>query len=151
MRYPVLVATLLLAGASPAFAHRLLADAALTETQFRVEAYYSDDTPAQGAKVSVLRGDEIIAEGRTDERGVWAGPRPQPGTYTVRVVSEGHAADPKSVVVPEDGGVIEPPPADREANTRTPWDRLGIGLGVIAGLAIGWLVTRRAMGKSDGG
>ena len=152
MRLPVLAATLLLAGSSPAFAHRLHSGLKLTDDQLRVEAYYSDDAPAQEAKVTVLRGDEVVAEGRTDERGIWTCPRPQPGTYTVRVLSEGHAAAPETIVVPGPGPapVVGPAPADREERTRTPWGRLGLGLGIIVGLALGWLAARRALGKTGG-
>jgi hypothetical protein len=151
MRTPLLVASLLLVGSSPAFAHRLLSTPRIVGDQLRVEAYYSDDTPAQEAKVTVSLGDEVVAEGRTDEKGVWMGPRPKPGTYTVRVTSTGHAADPETLVVPEEEEVVAvPPPDERERRTRTPWARLVAGLGIIGGLGIAWLLARRATNRASG-
>jgi hypothetical protein len=153
MRFPILAATLLLAGTSPALAHRLHSDVKLTADQLRVEAYYADDTPAQEAKVTVVRGDEVIAQGRTDEKGVWNCPRPEPGSYTVRVLSAGHAADPATIVVPdsEAAPVADPGTDDRESRTRSPWAGLGVGLGVIAGLGVAWMVARRALTRASGG
>jgi len=151
MRTLILAATLLLVGTSPAFAHRLLSTPRIVGDQLRVEAYYSDDTPAQEAKVTVSRGDEVVAEGRTDEKGAWTCPRPKPGTYTVRVTSTGHAADPETVVVPAEEETVAAPPADeRERRTRTPWARLGAGLGIIGGLGIAWLLARRAANRESG-
>jgi hypothetical protein len=103
--------------------------------------------------VTVLRGDEVVAEGRTNEKGVWTCPLPKPGTYTVRVVSTGHAADPEPLVVPEQDAAPDAGPQsdERERRTRTPWARLGAGLGVIAGLGVAWLVARRAMTRASEG
>ena len=70
---PVLV---LLIGAAPAFAHKLYVDPTLVGDRLRVEVYYDDDTPAQDAQVTVLFGDENLATGRTDEKGVWSCPAP---------------------------------------------------------------------------
>ena len=82
--------------------------------RLRVEAYYDDGTPAQEAKVTVRRADQVVVEGRTDDKGVWTCPRPEPGTYTVRVVSVGHAADPETVVV---AGASRPRPPSRPPTT----------------------------------
>jgi hypothetical protein len=152
MRFPVLAATVLLVGSSPAFAHRLHVVAKVTGEQVRVEAFYDDDTPAQEAKVTVAAGDRLVAEGRTDEKGVWTGATPAPGTYTVRAESVGHAAKETLVVAgPDRVPAAEPTAADERARqTRTPWARLAAGLAVIGGLWIAWLISRRATARASG-
>jgi len=152
MKAPLLAAVLLLAGASPAFAHRLHVEAKPAGDQIRVEAFYDDGTPAQQAKVWVALGDQTVAEGRTDETGVWTGARPAPGTYTVRAESVGHAAKGTLVVPePDQAPAAEPTTADERARrTRTPWGRLAAGLAVIGGLWVAWLISRRAMSRASG-
>lgn len=153
MRLPVLALTVLLTGSGPAFAHRLHVVAKVTGEQLRVEAFYDDDTPAQEAKVMVHLGDQLIAEGRTDERGVWTCPRPAPGAYTVRADSAGHAAK-ETLAVPEPDPEPDTEPAsasnERSERTRTPWGRLVIGLAVIGGLWAAWAISRRAFNKAIG-
>jgi nickel transport protein len=139
----------LLVGASPIYAHRLHVDPDIEGNQLRVEVYYDDDTPAQDAKVTVRAGDEVVAEGRTDEKGVWTCPKPGPGTYEVRAESVGHVAK-ETLVIPDpatDQGPSPTPTAPdetREAATRTPWRRLGLGIGLIAGVALMTLVLRKS-------
>jgi hypothetical protein len=146
-----LTAALLLAGTSPAFAHRLHVDVKTTGDQVRVETYYDDDTPAQEAKITVRLGDRPVAEGRTDEKGVWTCAKPAPGTYLVRAESVGHAA--KETLVVEPGA--HPPAAaptsthERARRTHTPWGRLAVGLAVIGGLWLAWAFSRRAVLKVD--
>ena len=146
MRFPHQIATvcLLLAGAGPAFAHRLIVDPTPVGDRLRVEAYYEDDTPAQYAKVTVVVDGRTVAEGQTDDRGVWTCPRPAPGTYTVRVADHGHAGK-ETVVIPDPNASPlavsadpDPPREDRSERTRTPWGRLAIGLAIIAGLTLVW-------------
>jgi hypothetical protein len=153
VRFPLLILACLLAGTSPAFAHRLHVDLKLAGDQVRVEAFYDDDTPAQEAKITVTQGDQTIAEGRTDEKGVWTCAKPAPGTYLVRAESVGHAAK-DTLIVRESN---QPPPseptsatAERARHTQTPWGRLAAGLAVIGGLWIAWIISRRAMGKANG-
>jgi hypothetical protein len=87
------IAIALLLTAAPAFAHKLLLDCRVKDDRVRVEAFYDDDTPAQKAKVSLENeANQVVAEGRTDERGLWSCPLPKPGKYTVRAESVGHAA-----------------------------------------------------------
>jgi nickel transport protein len=139
---------LVLAAAGPAHAHALGASATLRGDRVEIEAYYSDDTPAREARVSVHdSADKVIAEGRTDDRGRWTFAAPPPGRYTVIVdAGAGHRKS-VSVTIPNqtiDGQAIgEGPP--REEFTRFPWERVAIGLAIIAALAIGWLVVRRGV------
>jgi nickel transport protein len=146
--------SVLLVAANPALAHRLHVDARVSGETVRVEAFYDDDTPAQEAKVTLKVGDQLVAEGQTDDKGVWIGHRPKPGTYTVRAESIGHAAK-DTLVVPEPEqtpAAPEPPPPveDRAKKIRTPWGRLAAGLGIIGGLWLAWMIARRAIGKASG-
>jgi hypothetical protein len=154
----ILAFAALLIGACPAFAHKLHVDARVAGDQVRVEAYYDDDTPAQQAKIAVLKNDVVIAEGRTDDKGVWTCAKPPAGTYTVRAENLGHAAKETLVLADTVAGPPPPqlsaaddsnsmPPSDRESRTATPWRRLGLGLGLIAGVTLVSLLLRRR-GKS---
>jgi hypothetical protein len=149
MRLPLLVTALLLSGTPSAFAHRLHVDPKIVGDQLRVEAYYDDDTPAQEAKITVRAGDTMVAEGRTDEKGVWTCPKPAAGKYTVRAGSVGHAAT-ETIDIGEVVATTEPPAADdpksaqRLANTRTPWRNLAVGLGLLGTVCVAWLFTRKA-------
>jgi hypothetical protein len=150
MRFPLLTAAALLVWCPPAFAHRLHVDPKPRGDQLRVEAFYEDDTPAQDARITVRLGDHLVAEGRTDEKGVWTCPLPKPGTYTVRAVSAGHA-DTATLTVPPPPPTTAAaaPPApqpedDRGSRTGTQWAGLAAGLAIIGGLWLVWRVTRRA-------
>ncbi|HEY1380558.1 MAG TPA: carboxypeptidase-like regulatory domain-containing protein [Gemmataceae bacterium] len=148
---PRTVAALLLslAAAAPARAHALGAEAKLRGGRVEVEAYFSDNTPARDARVTVRdAADATIAEGRTDAEGRWSFPAPPPGRYAVVVdAGAGHRTRPIAVTIPG-----EPPAADvtvsegprREEFTQFPWGRVALGLGIIAALALGWRAVRRA-------
>lgn len=156
---PALVVFVLLVGASPAFAHNLMTDSRMVDGRLRVEVFYDDDTPAQDAKVTIKNGDATVAEGRTDERGVWVWEKPVPGTYTVHAQSVGHASRPETVQIKKSD--IEPPDAvadaapppesvTRAAKTRTPWRNLALGLGLIAGAILLSQIFRRRTGAPAG-
>ncbi len=56
-----------------------------------IEAGFSDDTPADEAKVTITDATgAVIAEARTDERGMCKLPRPGPGKYTAKIEAFGH-------------------------------------------------------------
>jgi hypothetical protein len=132
--------TLLLAAVSPVLAHRLIVDPKIDGDRIRVEAYYEDDTPAQNALVTVFRGEQKVAEGRTDDKGVWTCPKPAPATYTVQVKDSGHAGS-KVLVIPDPSAgpsVVGGEPETREEKTRTPWGRIAVGLALIVGLTLLW-------------
>lgn len=78
-----------------ASAHALGAEWSIRGGQILLEAYFSDDTPAQGAVVSVLLLSTEPAkkfEGKTDEKGFCLFPRPgRPGKYRIVVdAGSGH-------------------------------------------------------------
>lgn len=135
------LSTVLLFG-SKLFAHQLLLEAKIEATQVRVEAFFDDDSPADEAAVQVTNeGGELIAEGKTDANGVWYFPRPKAGTYSLKASSVGHVGK-KTLVVPEEPRPVETP-STRDEQTRTPWAKIGIGLGVIFLFTLGWLFSRK--------
>jgi hypothetical protein len=123
-----------------ASAHDLRARVTLAAA-VKLEAFFDDDTPAELADVRVTDagGAEVLA-GKTDDRGVWTFPRPNPGRYTATVKSAGHVA---KVEFPVEGDP-EAPPA-----VYAPWRMnkalgLAIGLVLLLGLsAASWLIRRR--------
>src|SRR5438128_10049711 len=72
--------TAVLLAADSAHAHDLLAECKLKGGTVIVEAFFSDNTPAREAKVTVrdARGGEL-ASGRTDDAGRWSFPAPVAG------------------------------------------------------------------------
>ena len=141
-------AIVFLVGSSPAFAHQLHVVVKIDGDRVRVEAFYGDDTPAQEARITILFEEEIIAQGRTDEKGVWWCERPKAGTYTVNAESVGHAAkEPLIVAESPAAPPTEIPPDERKRRTQTPWARLAAGLGMIGGMYIAWLIVRRSLRK----
>lgn len=133
---PALAALLL--AAAPAAAHQLALDCRVAEGKLRVEAYYvtPQKPPAAGATVVVAKETgEVVAEGKTDDRGLWSCPAPPDGKYVVRVKTLGHDAE-------EALAVGAPAPPKEEPGV--PWPRVGLGLAIIALLFTGvWLARRR--------
>jgi nickel transport protein len=131
---------------APAFAHKLCVEPKFVGDHIRVEAFYEDNTPAQEAKITVRNGGAVVAEGRTDEKGVWTCTLP-PGDYTVKAETLGHVADPQPVTVAEKPA--ESPSSvesdDHADKTRTPWGRIALGLGIIVGAAALGLLFKRAL------
>jgi hypothetical protein len=139
---------LLLLYSTPIHAHKMLLSCTLKADRVLVEVFYDDDTPAQEAEVR-LGADEqnVIASGKTDERGNWFCAIPAAGTYQVWATSTGHKAK-GEIVVPASGSQAKAnhsPSSEptREEQTRVPWDRLAIGLGIVTGLLLVWYFTRR--------
>ncbi|CAN5151608.1 hypothetical protein BH10PLA2_BH10PLA2_31100 [soil metagenome] len=131
------------------WAHAVGLSCKVVDRQLKVEAYFDDDTPAIEATI-VVRNErnEIVAQGKTDERGMWACDRPAAGRYEVSVdVGAGHRAK-QQLTVPESPGESETAVTGagagptRDDFTRVPWARLAIGLGLIFIVAAGW--RRRA-------
>jgi len=55
------------------------------------EAGFDDDTPADEAKVVIVDASgAVVAEAKTDERGVCKFARPGPGKYTAKIEAFGH-------------------------------------------------------------
>jgi hypothetical protein len=128
---PLVLAALALVGVTPAAAsaHDLRAKVTVTAAEVRVEAGYDDDTPADGAKVSLAAADgTTVASGTLDATGRWSTPAPPPGTFTVVVNDFGHRD--------RVAFTIDSPTADAPAEaTFTGW-RLDKTLGLVAGLVL---------------
>jgi nickel transport protein len=148
------IAVLALALTAPALqAHAIGLSCKLVGRDVRVEAYFDDDTPARQAKITVRNtAREIVAQGRTDDQGVWTFTPPAPAAYEVTVdAGAGHLALQRLVVpdaIAEDNRLGNGP--SRTEFTQFPWPRLAAGLGLIALVALAFKLSRRlaAMGAN---
>lgn len=133
-----------------AFAHKLHAEWKQVNLRIEVEAFFSDDTPAQEARVEVLDAEKnVVAVGKTDEKGKCSLRAPQPGKYDLVVdAGAGHREQVAIRVV----GTL-PPPEERQSSgsspsrgelTRFPWEKLAIGCGIISLVGGAWWLSRRA-------
>lgn len=140
-------------------AHAMHADVTVGK-EVKVLAYYDEDVPAEFAEVTVTDATgAVVLKGKTDERGLWTFPRPEPGTYTLLAKSVGHTAKVKFVIPGGGGpapaprapgaGAVAPEPPEEEAVTYTEWrpskaQGLAIGGGGLVGFsALYWLARRR--------
>lgn len=147
---PALV--LFLADPQWASAHAVGIEVKLKGTTVAVEAYYDDDTPAADAKVTVEDSAKgVIAEGKTDAKGVWSFASPAPGKYIVRVDAGGGHVAKTSITIPNSATTL-PSQEDGPPGPESPsisisdglpretftgpmrWAMAGIGLATIAGL-----------------
>jgi nickel transport protein len=153
-RTALLAAAVLFAAAGPAAAHALYAEAKLRGETVTVEVFYSDDTPARGAAVTVRdKSGQEVAAGRTDDEGKWSFARPAAGKYEVTAdAGDGHRKA-VSITIPSDAVLRTHTPTPdevvvtggptREELTRFPWLRAALGVAAIGGLALLlWLANR---------
>lgn len=130
---------IILVSTSNLFAHRLLLITKLEEKHVRVEAFFEDDSPGDDATVQILdESGKVIVEGKTDSTGVYTFPNPPAGKYRVKVSCVGHVGEAQ----------LEAGPT-REELTRTPWFRVGLGLGVITALTLIWRSQRKSPGRNE--
>ncbi|MCE9561076.1 MAG: carboxypeptidase-like regulatory domain-containing protein [Planctomycetes bacterium] len=72
------------------------------------EAAFDDETPADEAKVTITdESGAVIAEAKTDERGVCKFARPGPGTYFATIIAYGHRDRQKFEVTAIAGPTVE--------------------------------------------
>ncbi len=152
-------------------AHAVGVSAKLKDGKVLVEAYFDDDTPAADAKITVsdLAG-MMVAEGKTDSKGVWSFPSPPPGKYKVAVdAGAGHRASDSIIIMsaprptektspgyPEGTGagprpdelvVVSEGPSRSEF---TGWQRFaGAAAGIIVIGGGTWLLTRLLRAAKD--
>jgi hypothetical protein len=91
-RFPVLALVAIIAtcfGANRASAHDLRGRVTLLPDSIKVEAWFSDDTPAEGAQVTIAFNKSLLS-GKTDERGVCYLRRLEPGHYEAVIDLIGH-------------------------------------------------------------
>jgi nickel transport protein len=134
-------------------AHAVGAEPKLVDGRLQVDAFYDDDSPAEDAKISVTdAAGNVVAEGKTDDKGRWSCPAPPPGKYGIKVdAGAGHRAVVKFTVpdpaAPAAGG---PPVSDGPTRAeftgpvRYVWAAVGL-------LAIGggtWVAMRVLRGRS---
>jgi nickel transport protein len=130
--------------AGPVFAHNMGMICKPDGDRVRVEVFFDDETPAQEATVSVMdTNQKSIAQGKTDERGIWMFPNPAPGTYTITATSAGHRAAFVLMITDSPLELEATSTPSREEMTGTPWVNLGIGLGIIALLCALVLLLRK--------
>lgn len=138
MRRYLAVVAICLAFASVAQAHAVGIDVKLHDGKVTIEAFYDDDTPAPDAKVAVFNAANVmIAEGKTDDHGVWIFAAPFAGKYEVRVnAGAGHTAKTTFTIPPmaiETASIADGP--DRAAFTGPMrWVMAAIGLAAIGSL-----------------
>jgi nickel transport protein len=146
--------------AGPASAHALYAEARLRGDTVTVEVFYSDNTPARDAAVSVRdKGGQEVASGRTDDEGRWSFPRPAAGKYAVTAdAGAGHRVS-VPITIPTDTVLKTHTPAPdevivtggptREELTRFPWLRAALGVAAIGGLAALLWLAKRGSNRAD--
>ncbi len=145
-----IVLTTILLTPQAASAHAIGFSCKLLGNLVRVEAYFSDDTPAINALVVVRNGqNDIVAQGRTDDHGVWTFARPAAAHYDVTVDGGAGHRTTQRLTIPEQPpqpesqeSVVSEGPL-RDQFTRIPWLRLSIGLSAIFLAAAGWLSRAR--------
>jgi carboxypeptidase family protein len=156
------VAVSLFAGTRSARAHALGAECKVRGNQVVVEAYFSDNTAAQDARVSVRdAANREIASGKTDSDGRWSFPVPPTGRYEVVVdAGLGHrkavslTIDSPSKATPASSNQSQAPVSDgptRTEFTRWPLERIACGLVLIASASIvlRWWLRRNAGSKAQ--
>ncbi len=179
MRGMAAVFVLLLA-VQPTAAHGLGAECKVHGGRVEVEAYFDDDTVAADAAVVVRDAAQaIVAEGRTDAKGLWSFAAPDAGIYRVTVdAGAGHRTTLR-IKVPErtdapgptvtaasgecdcctddskaDAGPAEAVISDgpsRAVFTRLPWAKVALGLSAITLMGLAWGGCRRWKSRRQGG
>jgi len=124
-----LVTLILLTLPSVVFGHGLNVYAYVEGHEVKIEAYFKDGSPAQGAKVEVLRSDgTVILEAKTGKDGQYAfGPKKAEALKIVASTPDGHRAEyavsvsdfaEAGFAVPAEAGEARPP-QDPEDTTGT--------------------------------
>ena len=131
-----LIAAILLLGplaAREASAHALGAECKLRGNRVELEAYFSDNTPAQEARVVVYDKDRAaLQNGTTDGEGRWSFSTLAAGDYEVVVdAGAGHRVTLKLVIPDSPAAPIASSGPSRQEFTRTPWLHIAGGLALI--------------------
>ncbi|HEX4607910.1 MAG TPA: carboxypeptidase-like regulatory domain-containing protein [Urbifossiella sp.] len=150
---PLVLASLaaVVVGVTPntVLAHDLKAELRFSPTEVKVVAGYDDDTPADGAKVTITTTDgQPVVAGVLDATGSWATPLPPPGQYVLVVNDAGHR-DRKEFTIqaPADGRPLAEITYERWRMDKT--FGLVIGLGVLLGGSLLYALLRRRRSGPD--
>ena len=107
------------------------------------EGGFDDDTPADEAKVTITDATgAVVAEAKTDERGVCKLTRPGPGKYTAKIVAFGH----RDQLEFDIAAPTAPEPTPTEYHGWRPDKTLGLVVGVCGLLVVSagyWLLRRK--------
>jgi hypothetical protein len=111
--------------------HKLCAKAEVLDNQLRVEAWFDNDEPAEGAKVRLLQGTTVVQEGIADDRGLCFLKVPPTGTYVIDVnAGGGHRTEVNYAL-----GDVAAGDSKEAVQDRRWWGALA-GLVVIVGLTL---------------
>src|SRR5262245_51276252 len=113
---------ILLPSSESVHVHALEAKWEIKNDKVVVEAWYSDETPAQEADVRVfLESDrtKALIDVKTDERGLCEFPRPEPGKY--RMVVDAGAGHRKELAMDIEGTATRSEGPSREEVTSYRW------------------------------
>ena len=122
--------------------------------RLEVEAFFDDDMPARAARVQILDDQKnVVATAITDGAGKCVLRTPNPGKYQLVLdAGAGHRKQRTITIVgtlpvsdSESRSKADPVPSStrREELTRFPWERVALGLGVIALVGGAWRWSRR--------
>ena len=132
---------------TPVWAHALGAECTVKDKTVRVEAFFSDDSPAVNANVEIRDAhEEVIATGQTDAQGRWTFPTPALGQYTVQVdAGAGHRARVSITIAGPPAPVSETISAGptRKQFTTFPYVKASVGLGSIFFISVALLAARK--------
>ena len=142
MRFYLLTVAMAVLTPVAAHAHKMDMVATPDERVVRVVVGYDDDTPCEGATVTLANAaGDVIATGTTNERGVCEFERPAAGIYTIR--ANDHAGHKASVELPLPQSEAERVSAATVRRNR--WLMMAAGLAMIAGVT---LVLRRVVRRA---
>jgi hypothetical protein len=140
----VLAAAIIVGAPARALAHDLKATVKLLPEEIVVEAGFDDDTPAQGAHVTILKEDgTAIAMGKTDEKGVCRLAMLRPGQYTAKVYDLIGHGDVVPFEVPGPGFLDAPIEYVRDRPNKAIGFVLGVGGLLGLSLAFWWIRLRK--------
>jgi len=124
--------------------HNLCAKVEIQGPNLRIEAWFDNETPADGAKVKLLLNKNTLKEAVTDERGLCTIPAPGAGNYTIDInAGGGHRTE---ITFTIEAAVDEQTAgADKESVFQRRWLGTAIGLGIILALT---LAARRFVAQS---
>jgi len=124
--------------------HTLCAKVEIQGTNLRIEAWFDNETPADGAKVKLLSNKKTLHEVVTDERGLCSIPAPGAGNYTIDVnAGGGHRTE---ITFTIEAAVEEQTAgADKESVFQRRWLGAVMGLVIIVAMT---LAARRFMSSA---
>lgn len=78
---------------SSALAHKLMVDCRVVGQELKIEVFYEDDSPADGAKIQLFVGKAHLWTSKTDDEGRLILAVPEAGEYQIRAEHYGHISN----------------------------------------------------------